>query len=182
MQVELYGNALTDDRRWGFDVKFIPTYFVNDAFSLYAGLYYEHTPDWLIWQHDNLIGEFDQHTLELDSGFDWYIGDRSELRLKLQAIGLDARVRGAYEVAANGAPIPSDEPVKDFRLRQLGMQLRYRYELAPLSYLYVVYARGGYAVDDVLGVVSGAPSQLGNAFSLRDDEQILVKLDYRFEM
>ncbi len=181
-QVEFYSNALTNDRRIGYDFKFLPTYFVSDTFSLYAGPYYEHTPDWLIWQHDNLIGEFDQHTLELDSGFDWYIGDRSELRLKLQAIGLDARIRGAYEVAANGAPIPSDEPVNDFRLRQLGVQLRYRYELAPLSYLYVVYGRGGFALDDVPGVVSGAPSQLGSAFSLRDDEQILVKLDYRFEM
>jgi len=181
-QVEFYSNALTNDRRIGYDFKFLPTYFVSDTFSLYAGPYYEHTPDWLIWQHDNLIGEFDQHTLELDSGFDWYIGDRSELRLKLQAIGLDARIRGAYEVAANGVPIPSDEPVNDFRLRQLGVQLRYRYELAPLSYLYVVYGRGGFALDDVPGVVSGAPSQLGSAFSLRDDEQILVKLDYRFEM
>ena len=26
----------------------------------------------------------------------------------------------------------------------LGVQLRYRYEFAPLSYLYVVYGRGGY--------------------------------------
>jgi hypothetical protein len=181
-QVEVYSNALRHDRRIGYDASFTPTYFVSNALSFYTGLYFEHTPNWLIWQHDNLIGEFDQHTLELDSGFDWYIGDRSELRLKLQAIGLDARIRGAYEVAANGDAVPSDEPISDFRLRQLGVQLRYRYELAPLSYLYVVYGRGGFALEDVPGVVSGAPSQLGSAFSLRDDEQILVKLDYRFGM
>ncbi|MGN6313194.1 MAG: DUF5916 domain-containing protein [Rhodanobacteraceae bacterium] len=181
-QVELYTGGLSGNHAVGYDFKFIPTYFVSETFSLYAGPYYEHTPDWLIWQHDNLIGRYNEHTLELDSGFDWYIGDRSELRLKLQAIGLDARIRRAYEVAANGAAIPSDEPVNDFRLRQLGVQLRYRYELAPLSYLFVVYGRGGFALDDVPGVVSGAPSQLGSALSLRDDEQILVKLDYRFEM
>ncbi|HJU08389.1 MAG TPA: DUF5916 domain-containing protein [Rhodanobacteraceae bacterium] len=181
-QVEFYTGGLSGNHEIGYDVKFIPTYFISDNFSLYAGPYYEHTPDWLIWQHDNLIGRYNEHTLELDSGFDWYIGARSELRLKLQAIGLDARIRGAYEVAANGTAIPSTEPVDDFRLRQLGLQLRYRYELAPLSYLYVVYGRGGYALDDVPGVASGAPSQLGSAFSLRDDEQILVKLDYRFEM
>jgi hypothetical protein len=181
-QVEVYSNALRHDRRIGYDASFTPTYFVSNALSFYTGLYFEHTPNWLIWQRDNLIGEFDQHTLELDSGFDWYIGDRSELRLKLQAIGLDARIRGAYEVAANGDAVPSDEPISDFRLRQLGVQLRYRYELAPLSYLYVVYGRGGFALEDVPGVVSGAPSQLGSAFSLRDDEQILVKLDYRFGM
>jgi len=181
-QVEFYTGGLSGNHEVGWDAKFIPTYYVSDNFSLYAGPYYEHTPDWLIWQHDNLIGRFNQHTLELDSGFDWYIGGRSELRLKLQAIGLDARIRGGYEVAANGEAIPSSEAVNDFRLRQLGVQVRYRYELAPLSYLYVVYGRGGFALDDVPGVVSGAPSQLGGAFSLRDDEQILVKLDYRFEL
>lgn len=181
-QVEFYTGGLAGNREVGYDAKFIPTYFVNDVFSVYAGFYYEHTPDWLIWQHDNLIGRFNQHTLELDSGFDWYASERQQLRLKLQAIGLDARVRGAYEVAANGAAIPVNEPVTDFRLRQLGVQLRYRYELAPLSYLYVVYGRGGFVLEDVPGIVDGAPSQLGSAFSLRDDEQLLVKLDYRFEM
>jgi hypothetical protein len=179
-QVEFYTGGLGGNHEVGYDFKFIPTYFVSDNFSVYAGPYYEHTPDWLIWQHDNLIGRFNQHTLELDSGFDWYASQRQQLRLKLQAIGLDARIRGAYQVAANGAAIPSSAPVDDFRLRQLGVQLRYRFELAPLSYLYVVYGRGGFALDDMPGVVSGAPSQLGNAFSLRDDEQFLVKLDYRF--
>jgi hypothetical protein len=178
--VEFYTGGLGGNHEVGYDFKFIPTYFVSDNFSVYAGPYYEHTPDWLIWQHDNLIGRFNQHTLELDSGFDWYASQRQQLRLKLQAIGLDARIRGAYQVAANGAAIPSSAPVDDFRLRQLGVQLRYRFELAPLSYLYVVYGRGGFALDDMPGVVSGAPSQLGNAFSLRDDEQFLVKLDYRF--
>ncbi len=179
-QAEFYTGGLGGNHEVGYDFKFIPTYFVSDNFSVYAGPYYEHTPDWLIWQHDNLIGRFNQHTLELQSGFDWYASERQQLRLKLQAIGLDARIRGAYEVAANGAAIPSSAPVHDFRLRQLGVQLRYRFELAPLSYLYVVYGRGGFALDDMPGVVSGAPSQLGNAFSLRDDEQFLVKIDYRF--
>ena len=182
-QVEFQTGGLSGNHEVGWDMKFLPTYFISDTLSIYAGPYYEHTPDWLIWQHDNLIGRYNQHTLELDSGFDWYIGERSELRLKLQAIGLDARIRGAYEVAANGAAIPSNEPVNDFSLRQLGVQLRYRYGLAPLSYLYVVYGRGGYALDPFFGeVVGSAPSQLGSAFSLRDDEQILVKLDYRFEL
>ena len=182
-QVEFYTGGLGGNHQIGYDFKFIPTYFVSDNFSLYAGPYYEHTPDWLIWQHDNLIGRFNQHTLELDSGFDWYMSERSELRLKLQAIGLAARLRGAYEVAANGVAIPSGEPIADFAVRNLGVQLRYRYELAPLSYLYVVYGRGGYALDPFLsGTVGGAPSQFGSAFSLRDDEQLLVKLDYRFEL
>lgn len=183
MQVEAYTGGLSGNHEVGYDVKFIPTYYFNDHFNVYAGFYYEHTPDWLIWQHDNLIGRFNQHTLELDGGFNWNISERSEVRMKLQAIGLNAKLRQAYEIAANGRPIASDEPVQDFAVRTLGVQIRYRYELAPLSYLYVVYGRGGFEVDPFFaGTIGGAPSQLNQAFSLRNDEQLLVKLSYRFDL
>ena len=58
--------------------------------------------------------------------------------------------------------------------------MRYRYELAPLSNLYVVYGRGGFGLRQ--GYAAGAFEQFGDAFSLRDDEQLLVKLAYRFEL
>jgi hypothetical protein len=63
-------------------------------------------------------------------------------------------------------------------VRNLGLQIRYRYELAPLSYLYVVYGRGGYELEDD---TDGSGRRLRSSFSLRDDEQLLVKLSYRFE-
>jgi hypothetical protein len=179
-QVELYTGGLSGNHEVSYDLKFIPTYFVSDAFSVYAGPYFEHNGDWLIWQHDNLIGRYNGRNLQLDAGFDWYASPRSELRLKLQAIGLEARSRGGYEVTATGAALPSSEPVHDFRLRQLGVQLRYRYQLAPLSYLYVVYGRGGFATQEVPGEAAGATTQLGQAFLLHDSEQLLVKLNYRF--
>ena len=87
--------------------------------------------------------------------------NRHELRLKLQAIGLNADLRQAYRVDPAGNAIPTDEPVDDFSVRNLGLQIRYRYELAPLSYLYVVYGRGGFdqdAVADELG--PAVPRQL----------------------
>ncbi|MEO7148361.1 MAG: DUF5916 domain-containing protein [Rhodanobacteraceae bacterium] len=182
-QMELYSGGLAGNQLLGYDAKFTPTYFISDAFSVYAGLYYEHTPSWLVWQHDNLIGAFDQHTLELDSGFDWHIGERQELRLKLQAIGLDARLRQGYRVMVNGGAVASNDPIDSFGARNLGLQIRYRYELAPLSYLYIVYGRGGFALDPFGDdVTPGAPSLLGQSFSLRDDEQFLIKLNYRFDL
>ena len=179
LETELFSGGLSGNRQLGYAIKFVPTYFVSDAFSLYAGPYYEHIPDWLVWQHDNLIGRFDEHTLQLDAGFDWAIDPRQELRVKLQAIGLEARLRGGYRVAANGRAVASDEPIDDFSVRNLGIQVRYRYELAPLSYLYVVYGRGGYALD---GYARNSADAFGNSFALRDDEQLLVKLSYRFDM
>jgi hypothetical protein len=176
---EILTGGLGGNRRIGHDIKFVPTYFVSDAFSLYAGPYYEHLPDWLVWQHDRLIGRFDEHTLRIDAGFDWNIDSRQELRMKLQAIGLDARLRHGYLVAGNGRAVASDQPVEDFSVRNLGLQIRYRYELGPLSYLYVVYGRGGYVLD---GYARGSTDAFDGSFGLRQDEQLLVKLSYRFDI
>ena len=74
--------------------------------------------------------------------------------------------------------MPVSEPVDDFSLSQLGFQIRYRYELAPLSDLYVVYGRGG----GVFNEFSVDPNTLvRDAFELRDSEQFLIKVSYRFE-
>ena len=180
LDAEAISGGLGGNRQIGYDIKFIPTYFISDAFRVYAGPYYEHIPDWLVWQRESgVVGRFNEHSLQLDAGFDWSIDSRQELRLKLQAIGLDARARGGYRVGANGRAVASGEPVEDFSVRNLGLQIRYRYELAPLSYLYVVYGRGGYAQDDFTGTTTDA---LRNSFALRDDEQLLVKLSYRFDI
>ena len=182
---ELYGNigvdngGIGDDRRLGYNAQFKPTYFISDAFNVFGVLYVESTPQWMVWQHDNLLGTFRERALEIDAGVNWTIGDRQELRVKLQAIGLDARLRQAWRADIDGTPIPSAEHVDDFSLRNLGFQVRYRYELAPLSDLYVVYSRGGYLFDEF---AQDPASQLRDAFALRDTEQLLVKLSYRFEL
>ena len=183
---EWYGNLGTsnggigpDHRKVGYNAQVKPTYFISDAFNVFVLGYVESTPNWMVWQHDNLLGTFREHALEIDAGVNWTIGDRQELRVKLQAIGLDAKLRQAWRTLPDGTPVAVDEPVDDFSLRNFGFQVRYRYELAPLSDLYVVYGRGGYLLDEFS---QGEGNQLRDAFSLRDSEQLLVKLSYRFEL
>ena len=79
-----------------------------------------------------------------------------------------------------GTPIPTNDPISDFSLSNLGFQVRYRWEFKPLSYFYVVYGRGG----DLFNEFSAEHTRdaLNDAFSLRDDEQLVVKLSYRFEL
>ena len=156
-----------------------PQYHFNDRMNLGIGVQIERTPDWLLWQGGNLLGTFDSTTLQVDASFNWIIGSRQELRIKLQALGLDAQLEQAWRVAADGTPVRSNDVVPDFSLRNLGFQVRYRYELAPLSDLYVVYARGGGMFDEFS---RSARDQLSDSFDLRDDEQLLVKLSYRFEI
>ncbi len=182
---ELYGNiglnngGIGDDRRVGYSLQFKPTYFISDAFNVFAALYVESTPQGVIWQHDNLLGTFGERIVQFDAGVNWTIGDKQELRIKLQALGLNAKLRQAWRADVDGTPVPVSDPVDDFSIRNLGFQIRYRYELAPLSNLYVVYGRGGYLYDPIAQDEFG---QLRDSFSLRDSEQLLVKLSYRFAL
>ena len=178
-EITASGSDRVGMRRIGYEVLFEPTYFFSDALSVFGGPDYRYQPEWLVWQHDNLIGSFDSHSILLDAGVNWNISGRQELRVKLQALGLDARLRGAYRVNPDARAVRTNDPVNDFSVRNLGFQIRYRYELAPLSDLYVVYARGGYLLDPRY---TEAGSQFAQSFDLRDSEQLLVKLSYRFEL
>ncbi len=162
------------------ELSFNPKYYVNDSLSFNLGLNAEYKPDWLLWRKDNLLATYEAKRLGLSAGMEWLIGTKQELRVKLETIALDAKVKQAWRVDSQGNSVASNDLIRDFNLNNLGFQIRYRYELAPLSDLYVVYSRGGFGSEndnsrDPFGL-------LGDAFSLRDDELFLVKLSYRFSI
>lgn len=162
------------------------TYFMSDAVNIELALSHDRSQDMLIWQGDtlgpgygNVIGSFRTRQAALRSSFNWAVSPRQELRVKLEALGFDAGRPQPWRVQGDGRVLASIDPVQAFNLRHLGFQIRYRYELAPLSNLYVVYGRGGFAQEAFAG---NAFNQLQDAFALRDDEQLVVKLAYRFEL
>lgn len=116
---------------------------------------------------------------ELFSNLNWFIGEKQELRVKLQAIAIGASARQARRLLPGGNLIDSDAPLGDFQLRNLGFQDRYRYSLDRLSDIYAVYGRGGFALDDEQ---RGLNDTLTDVFSLKDDHQLLLKIAYRFEL
>lgn len=185
VELEAFSGGLAGNDKVGSALWYGATYFINDAFSINAGAALILRPDWLIWQgpdRPGLVGAFDGRESKLRAGLDWTIDGRQELRMKLEAIGISARARNAWRFDAAGNPVAATaagDAIDDFSVRNLGFQVRYRYELAPLSYLYVVYARGGYRD---LPSTDGVDDALQDSFSLRDDEQLMVKLSYRFEL
>lgn len=179
IEAQVLSGGLAGNEKIGWSLEYEPTYFISDAFSIYAGFYADDTPDWLLWQRDNLIGGFRGREWHINAGVNWNIDDKQELRVKLQSLAIDAQSRQAYRVDSVGNAIPSADPIDDFSLNNLGFQIRYRYEIAPLSYLYVVYGRGGF---DQQEFSDGAGHLLRDSFELRDAEQLLVKFSYRFEL
>ena len=66
----------------------------------------------------------------------------------------------------------------DFSVSDTAVQLRYRYELAPLSDIFLVYTRGGFWQDADSGVGPGRLFQ--NGWDEKHTEGFLAKIRYRF--
>lgn len=183
---DLYGNVryaaegLDGPSKGLKQISIEPTYLVNEKLSLNTSLFWQNNPDWLLWQGNNKLGTFNSSILQLGAGVTWLINNKQELRVRLEALGLDAEAKQAWRVQPDGTPLAVNETLDDFGLNNLGFQIRYRYELAPLSYLYIAYVRGGSLFED--GDIYSSGQLLGDAFSLRDSEQLLVKFSYRFEL
>ncbi|MES2669355.1 MAG: DUF5916 domain-containing protein, partial [Pseudomonadota bacterium] len=159
-----------------------PTYAVNDNLSFFLGLELLRNPDWLIWDRDTArLVTYGQEQALLNAGTVWLIDSKQELRVRLEALGLDAEAKRTWVVAPDGTPVRNNDPADSFALRNLGFQVRYRYEFAPLSYLYVAYVRGG-SIFDAGARPYSVGEEFSGAFDLRDSEQLLVKLSYRFEI
>lgn len=93
-------------------------------------------------------------------------------------MGLDAEGRTAYSVAGGPrARVLGPRPA-NFSLAQFGLQLRYRFELAPLSDLYVVYGRGGEFFEEG-GRRRGTGGLWSDALDAVVADQLFVKLRYR---
>ena len=98
---------------------------------------------WLNWLQDNLIGIYSKKQRTTVADLNWFGGDRHELRIKAQMVAFTARNPLPYLGDSNGKLNPVAIDLDPFTLSDLAFQVRYRYEILPLAYLYVVYSRGG---------------------------------------
>jgi hypothetical protein len=133
--------------------------------------------DWLLWEGDNLFGSYRGKRLDFALRADWIPAPRHELRVKWQWIGIDAEARAAYRTDAGGRLFEVPQRLAPFTVNNLGLQVRYRYEIGPLSELFLVYARGGFNLlnDDERGV----GDLFGDMTDVRDADQFLIKVRYR---
>lgn len=176
--------GLGGPRKGGLRMTIEPTYHASDRLSHSVRLELTHNPDWLLWREENLLGTYRQNLIALSGGSIWLIDQRQQLRVRLEAIGLDGSPQTAWRVGNDGRTIRSNEALPAINVQSLAFQIRYRYELAPLSFLYLAYVRGGQSYDELVideTDAFGVSRAFQDAFGLRDSEQFLVKLSYRFD-
>jgi hypothetical protein len=158
-------------------LQFVAAWFPTDKLTLRLDLLPQYFDDWLLWDQDNLFTSYRAKRMDFEFRLDWIPAPRHELRIKWQWIGVDADPRTAYRTDADGDLIPSADPTHTFTVSNLGLQIRYRYEIGPLSELFLVYGRGGF---DLLTDDDRSVTQLFRSMSdVRDADQFLIKIRYR---
>ena len=113
--------------------------------TLTAKLSYRHTKEtnWLNWVNDNLLATYDRKQRRTTASVQWVEGTKHELRVKAQMLAFTARNPKAYLGDTYGNLNPYQFSLPPITVSQLAFQVRYRYEIKPLAYLYVVYTKGG---------------------------------------
>lgn len=134
--------------------------------------------DWLIWLKDDQLVSFSKRHVIGEIAASWFPAEGHEVRLRTQWNVINADGEQVYHIGSGGRLIRRNDSVTGFAMINFGMQLRYRYEIAPLSDLYVVYSRGG--IERVDEPNRSTMNLLAESSSLRDSDQFLVKLRYRF--
>ena len=154
-----------------------PSYYFSDNYVLSLGLWYTKADDWLVWQQDNRLNSFKRNELNTNVELNATIDEKQQLTFRLQWVALAAEGQDAYRVDSNGELSLLNEEVNDFSVSDTAIQLRYRYEIAPLSNIYLVYSRGG---RTSLNEEKPFSSLFTPGWDARDGDNISLKVRYQF--
>lgn len=147
-------------------------------------LRYRDSKGWLLYAGDSDFTRYYSEQLSHLFSFDFFISAKQQFRATLQWTGINATERDYWHIPDSDqiskleASIDDPDPDSDgFTISRLTAQVRYRWEIAPLSDLFIVYTRGS-------NVPSLGHADFDHLFreALRDPivDVIVVKLRYRF--
>ncbi len=161
------------------NINFRPQLYLSETVTLGGRFSYKKLQEWLIWDFaTGQLSAYDADHFNLDMRFDWYPSAKQEVRLKFQWVGIDAAQINSYQLSNTGRLLPSYNQASDFSLSDTALQLRYRYQLAPLSDIFLVYSRGGYF--DTEEADQGPRDLLQMGWDGLQVESVIAKIRYRF--
>lgn len=151
-----------------------------DVFYMDLDVKYRKRDGWLVYQGGRNFGAYHGTEWLPSLKMTWFLAPRHQVRLSLQWAGVRADERGFFAVpAGDGELVPTarTRANHDLSVSLLTTQLRYRWEIAPLTDLFVVYTRGNRlnAIED---------DSFGNLFTESFQDPIVdffvAKLRWRF--
>lgn len=157
----------------GFYAHLHPTFVFTENLSLVWSLEYSHLKNWWIWQDNNYINTYERDKFVTSVDINAQFNDKHELRIKFQWLSLAAEGEKPFIVSENGNLEEQLGDVEDFSLSDTALQIRYRYELGPLSNIYLVYSRGALYQGNKKQNVFGAFSE---GWDERQGDNFLIKV------
>ena len=156
-----------------------PQFYLTETLTLGGRVGFKKYREWLLWDSEvSQLAGYETDRYSGDIRLDWYPSNRQEVRLKFQWIGLDAEVINSYQLDNSGNLQTSGTESSNFSISDTAFQIRYRFQLAPLSDIFLVYSRGGFFGSD-----SGneGPNMLfDEGWKGVQVESIIAKVRYRF--
>ncbi len=156
------------------------TFRPSDWLALDLDLRYKRRNGWIVHDEGRNFGRYHGPDWQPSLDVDWFISAKHQLRLSLQWAGVEADERGFFAVPiGDGRLVPTARtlPDHDFTASILTVQLRYRWEIAPLTDFYLVYNLGNELPDDHLVPFSDL---FDDALADPIVESFVAKLRYRF--
>jgi len=154
----------------------------DDRFSFSLRYSWADRDGWLIHQEDRNMTTFKAEQWTPSVTMDYFFSAKQQLKATLQWAGIRAAESEFWEVPLTpGSLVKVSKPAgpsDSFAKSQMNFQIRYRWEIAPLSDLFIVYIRGadkGLALGD---------NTFSDAFQAGWEDPIadvfVVKMRYRF--
>ena len=148
-------------------------------FNLLASVWHGVSNGWLLHQEDRNFTTFDAKDIYARLAMDFFPSARHQFRVALQWVGIEAEEKAFFLVPeAPGDLLPNTKPpgpADDFNVSSLNFQARYRWQIAPLSDLFVVYTRNANESPER----GGFGNLFKEAWNNPSGDQLTVKLRYR---
>ena len=161
-----------------FDTGF--TYTPFHRFTVDFDLRYKDRDGWLVYRGDKEFTTYTADDVQPRIAIDLFLTARQQLRMTTQWAGIRAEQHEFFAIPEGGGKlVVRDAPVdnEDFAISRLTAQLRYRWEIGPLSDLFVVYTRGANLPDPEY---EGFDDLFIDALQEPVVDVFVVKLRYRF--
>lgn len=155
----------------------------SDRYSIALQTGYTNRDAWLIYSGEQNFTTVKAEEWRPKLIVDTFFSAKQQLRIQMEWVGIKAHDRNYWQTPIGGGDLlsvarPADDETEGFAISNLTFQARYRWEIAPLSDLFVVYTRGGSLAD--ADIDDGFGSLFSHALSDPANENLIVKLRYRF--
>jgi len=161
----------------GIETHFHPSYFFTDNYNVSLSIFYSDYSNWINWLGEDLFGRYSRKLANTSLDFNANISPKQELRMRFQWLAIDAQANKEYRLDSKGSLVDTGNAINDFSLSNTALQIRYRYEIVPLSNIYVVYSRGGQVFEENSNSLD---SLFQPGFSNVTGNNFLVKVRYKF--